>query len=328
VSVARALGSALVLILTVTGCDGDDGAAGSVAPTAAGVRWQTLPPMPTARSEVAAATDGQRIVVAGGFDASGATVATVHVLDVATTAWSRGPDLPLAVNHTMAAHLDDGFVVLGGYLGPLADPTDRVFALRDGAWEELPALPEPRAAGGAAVVDGLLYVAGGVGPDGALAREVFVFDPDMGSWSVKGGPPTPREHLGVAGRDEELFVVGGRTGSIGSNLDTAEALDVGSGGWRALPPVPTARGGSAAAATANGYVVSAGGEADVTFDDAEAFDVRTRRWIRLPPMPTARHGLGVVAVGTVVYTVAGGTEPGLSVSDTVEAIDLAPLRSV
>lgn len=44
-------------------------------------------------------------------------------------------------------------------------------------------------------------------------------------------------------------------------------------------------------------------------------------------MPTARHGLGVVAVGTVVYVIAGGTEPGLSVSDVVETIDLSPLRT-
>jgi hypothetical protein len=52
----------------------------------------------------------------------------------------------------------------------------------------------------------------------------------------------------------------------------------------------------------------------------EAFDVGTGQWLSLPHMPTERHGLGVVAVGTVVYTIAGGTVPGLSVSDAVEAI--------
>jgi hypothetical protein len=189
-------------------------------------------------------------------------------------------------------------------------------------------MPAARSAGGAAVVDGMLYVVGGIGPDGGLADDAFAFDPAPGSWTVVDGPPTAREHLGVAGSNGELFVLGGRTGGIGSNLDAAEALDVASGEWRALPPMPTARGGSAAAAASNGYVVSAGGEADVTFDEAEAFDVGSQRWIQLPPMPTARHGLGVVAVGTVVYTLAGGTEPGLSVSSAVEAIDLEGLRSV
>jgi hypothetical protein len=91
--------------------------------------------------------------------------------------------------------------------------------------------------------------------------------------------------------------------------------------------MPTARGGSAATATSNGYVVSAGGEAGSTFDEAEAYDVRVERWLALPPIPTARHGLGMVAVGTVAYAIAGGTEPGLSVSDVVETIDLSSLRS-
>ena len=104
-------------------------------------------------------------------------------------------------------------------------------------------------------------------------------------------------------------MVGGRTAGIGSNLDAAEA-----------------RGGSAAAATSNGLVVSAGGEADATFDEVEAYDVSADRWYSLPPMPTARHGLAVVVVGTVVYTIAGGTVPGLSVSNAVEMIDVSPLR--
>jgi Kelch motif protein len=326
VLIRRGVRTSLALVLLLPACTDDGSAAPSSVPTAGELRWETLASLPTARSEVAAATDGERVLVAGGFERSGATIPTVEVLDLATITRHSGPDLPLAVNHPMAAGLDGTIVVVGGYQGPgLGNPTDRVFALRDGAWEELPPMPAPRAAGGATVVEGRLYVAGGVGPDGRLAEETFVFDPSAGLWSVIEGQPTGREHLGVAGLDGELFVVGGRTGGIGSNLAAAEALDLAAGSWRALPRMPTARGGSAATATSNGYVVSAGGEADRAFDEAEAYDVRGERWLSLPPMPTARHGLGVVAVGTVVYAIAGGTEPGLSVSGAVEAIDLAPL---
>jgi hypothetical protein len=73
--------------------------------------------------------------------------------------------------------------------------------------------------------------------------------------------------------------------------------------------------------------VAAGGEADTTFEEVEAYDVESARWLSLPPLPTPRHGLGVVARDTVVYVVAGGPWPGLSVSNAVEGIDLAPLRS-
>jgi hypothetical protein len=312
-------------VLILTSCTGGEPERSPV-PTVSGVSWESLEPMPTPRSEVAAATDGERIVVAGGFAEDGSTVATVEIFDVETGAWTPGPALPLPVNHAMASSFDGTVAVLGGYVGPgLAGPTDRAYVLRGDGWEELPPMPEPRGAGGAAEVDADIVVAGGVGP-GGLAKEAFRFDVESGEWSVIDGPPTGREHLGVAGLDGRVYVVGGRTGGIGSNLDAAEVYDATDDRWRTLPPMPTARGGSAAAATTNGFVVSVGGEEESgTFADAEALDVTRERWLSLPPTPTARHGLGVVAVGTVVYAIAGGETPGLSVTGTVEAIDVAPL---
>src|SRR5918911_1645454 len=53
-------------------------------------------------------------------------------------------------------------------------------------WRSLPPLPAPRAAGGAAVVRGRLYVAGGVGPAG-LARQTFVLDLRRRRWSSLPG---------------------------------------------------------------------------------------------------------------------------------------------
>jgi non-specific serine/threonine protein kinase len=91
-----------------------------------------------------------------------------------------------------------------------------------------------------------------------------------------------------------------------------------------LPAAPTER--TEAAATANGFVVAVGGEGSATFEEAEALDVDAGAWRSLPPMPTPRHGLGVAAIGGVLYTLAGGPQPGLHVAATAEAIDLAPLR--
>jgi Kelch motif len=328
VTLPAKLGLLVVLAALLVSCTDDSGVTSSPAPTVDGLAWTTLAPMPTPRSEVAAASDGERIVVAGGFDEAGASTATVEILDLSTGTWRAGPDLPVAVNHAMASAFDGTVAVVGGYGGPgLSGPTDQAFVLRGNAWEELPPMPAPRGAGGAATVDGRLVIAGGVGPDG-LAADMFVLDPVTGRWAATEGPPTGREHLGVSGLGDHLYVVGGRTGGIGSNLAAAEAYDIEAGSWRGLPQMPTARGGSAAAATTNGFVVSAGGEEEAgTFAEAEAFDVRAHRWVSLPPMPTARHGLGVVAVGTVVYTIAGGEVPGLSVTGTVESIDLAPLAS-
>ena len=292
-----------------------------VTPTeAGGAAWRRLAPVPTERTEVAAATVGRRIWVLGGYTPDGATVATAEVYDTTTDSWSRGPDLPVAVNHAMAATLDGVLYVAGGNDG--RGPSDQVARLDGDRWRRLAPLPRGRQAGGLVALDGRLYLVGGV-VEGGLASDSQVYEPAADRWSPAPGLPTRREHLGAAAAGGRVYVVGGRTGGIGSNLAAAEAFDPAAGRWSAVAPLPTARGGLAATATAGGQVVAVGGEADTTFPEAEALDTRTGRWRSLPPLPTPRHGLGVVAVGEVVYVLAGGPRPGLHTSAANEAIDLS-----
>lgn len=286
--------------------------------------WRSLAPVPTERTEVAAALLEGRIYVAGGFAAPNRTVETVEVYDIAADEWIAGPPLPLPVNHAMATATESEVFLFGGFTaeGP---PSDRAFVLRGEAWEELARMPEPRGAGGAVVAGGLVYVVGGVGPDG-VAEQTMVYDPNTGRWSFAAGLGRPREHLGVGVAEDTVFAVGGRAGTL-SGFGDLESYDPGADRWTPLAGMPTPRGGMAAAGTSNGFVVAVGGEEEGgTFDEAEAFDVEGERWLTLPPLPTARHGLGVVADGTTVYVLAGGPDPGLAFSGAVESIDLAPLR--
>jgi N-acetylneuraminic acid mutarotase len=284
-----------------------------------GAAWRALAPVPSARTEVAAAAVGERIWVLGGYAPDGATVATAEVYDTAADRWARGPDLPVAVNHAMAATLDGALYVAGGNDGD--GPSSQLARLEGDGWRRLAPLPQGRSAGGLAALDGRLYLVGGV-VEGGLAGDTQVYDPAADRWSAAPGLPTPREHLGVAAAGGKVYVVGGRVGGVGGNLAAAEAFDPASGRWAAVAGLPTPRGGLAAAATAGGQVVAVGGEASATFKEAEALEVASGRWRSLPPLPTPRHGLGVVAVGDTVYVLAGGPQPGLHTSSANEAIDL------
>src|ERR671923_297805 len=117
--------------------------------------------------------------------------------------------------------------------------------LPGGSGRALPPLPAPRAAGGAAVVRGRLYVAGGVGPVG-LARQTFVFDLRRCRWSSLPGP-TPREHLAVTAARGRLYALAGRKAGFDANTTIFESLAPPARRWRGLPPVPAARGGTGAA---------------------------------------------------------------------------------
>lgn len=296
--------------------------AGAAARAPAQGTWEQHPPIPVARTEVAAAAAAGRIVVVGGFLADGDTTARADEYTPATRRWRRLPDLPVAVNHAMAASWNGRVYVAGGYAGSRRALRD-AFVLDSGGWRRLPSMPAPRAAAGAAVVAGKLYVAGGVTEDvrgaRALARQALVFDLRRRRWSTIPGP-TPREHLAVAAVRGRVYALAGRLAGLDTNLRILQRYAPASRRWVRLPPVPASRGGTGAAGSGR-LLVSIGGEAPTgTISSVYAYDVVTRRWRRLADLPTPRHGLGVVTMGQRVYAIAGGPRPGLTVSDANEAL--------
>jgi Kelch motif protein len=290
--------------------------------------WKRAAPIPLPRAEVASAAVGDEIVVVGGFLEGGASSSRVDAYSPARNRWRRLPNLPVAVNHPMAAAARGRLYVLGGY--GVAGPTRTAFAFFQGRWTRLPDLPEARAAAGAAVVGRTLYVMGGVTDGGRignreLARTALAFDLDRQSWSTIQGP-TPREHLGVTAARGAVYVVAGRTAGFDTNLDLVEAYVPSRRAWSRLPPVPGRRGGTGATVASNS-IVSAGGEAaEGTIRSVYRFDLATRQWRRLPDMLTPRHGLAVVGFRSRVYTLAGGPTPGLSVSGANEYLTLGRAR--
>jgi N-acetylneuraminic acid mutarotase len=290
----------------------------------AGAKWSRGMPLPVARGEVAAALVGGQIYVVGGFVAGGENSPRVDAYSPAAKSWRQIPDLPLPVDHAMAAGYRGTLYVVGGY-GPSRSRLTTLFAYSGGSWARLTPMPEQRAAGGAVVVNGKLYVVGGTasstiaGPLAAsrLATTMLAYDIAARRWSTLRGA-TPREHLAVTALGGRIYAIGGRKAGADTNLDLVEVYSPQKRRWKRLPRVPGKRGGTGAAATGR-WIVSVGGETvSKTIASVYRFDVRRRRWSRLPSLPTPRHGLGVVAFGKRVYVIGGGTSPGLAVSSANE----------
>ena len=287
---------------------------------AAALAWASAAPLPQPRSEVGAAALAGEIAVVGGFNGDGSSSARLDLYSPARGVWHRGPDLPVALNHAAVAAGGGRLYVVGGYSGGLVDKLRRAFVLEGGRWRELPRPPLARAAAGAAVVRGKLYVVGGRGPVG-LARAMLVLDLATGRWSLAPGP-TPREHLAVTAAAGQVYALGGRRAGYDTNLRAFESYSPADRVWHRLPALPSARGGTGAA-VAGGTIVSVGGEEPAgSIASVYGYDLARGVWHRLPGLPTPRHGLGVAAVGTRVYAVGGGPEPGLTVSDANEVLDL------
>jgi N-acetylneuraminic acid mutarotase len=285
--------------------------------------WRRAASVPTPRTEVAAAAANGEAVVVGGFLADGSTTGRAEAYSPTTNRWRRLADLPAPVNHAAGSAWRGRMLVAGGYAGD-GVPSSAAWQLVRGRWTPLPPLPEPRGAAAGAVAGDTFYVVGGVTstPLGReLAKRALALDLTTGRWRTIAGP-TPREHLAGTAWRGRVYALGGRLAGYDTNLDHAEVYDPATGRWRRLPPLPEARGGTGAAAIA-GRIVSVGGEAPAgTIRRVYAYDLATRRWRRLADLPTPRHGLGVVALGGRVRVLAGGPNPGLTVSGANESLNV------
>jgi len=284
--------------------------------------WTAGAPMPTARSEIAAAELGGRIYVAGGLAQFGTTDA-FEVYDPASNSWKELAPLPEGRHHLALTALGDKLYLTGGYADLSFSPnrkTGWAYDPKKNEWQPIADMPGPRAAHRTAAVGGKLFVAGGVGPN-PLA--LWAYDPASDSWEAELAElPTGREHLTVTGSGGKLYVIAGRWGN--QNLKVVEAYDPASNSWKPLADLPAPRG-ALTAAVIDGRIHVTGGEdlnsAD-TYADHWIYDPASDRWEQAEAMPTSRHGLDSAASGGRWYVIGGGTGAGFrtffTLSDAVE----------
>jgi len=244
------------------------------------------------------------------------------VYDPATDRWREGPTLPTTIHHSALVGTSDGLLLLGGYpQAALEGPTDAVFSLAPGAseWVAGVPLPEPRAAGAAAWDGERVVYGGGVGPAG-VSDTVWALA--GGSWSVVGRLSRAREHTSAtSGGDGLTWFMGGRAAGVG-NMGT---VDVVSGTTvRLVGEVPTTRGGVAAFWWPATGACLVGGEGPAgTNPEVECIDA-DGRVTELPRLQVARHGVAAAVIDGLALVGLGGPQPGLFVSDALEALPLEP----
>lgn len=187
-------------------------------------------------------------------------------------------------------------------------------------------MPTPRSTAAGAVIDGKLYVVGGV--DKAYStRPVFdvleVYDPEANTWTVLEPMPTKRWGPGAGVIDGKLYVIGGAL-SAREYFSTLEIYDPATDTWTTGQSMPTSRYGPAVAGI-DGKLYVAGGltwnAQTQTHEDIavlEVYDPATNSWTTDYPMPTGR-GQGSAGVIEGGFFVVGGYLSGQIVTDVLEA---------
>jgi N-acetylneuraminic acid mutarotase len=173
-------------------------------------------------------------------------------------------------------------------------------------WYKRAELPEGRAyTSGAAVINGKIYVPGGVSLYSSLTRSLFVYTPGTDTWATKANHPVPTAWGASAAINGKLFVFTPRYGDTGPRL---YRYDPGSNTWtkRANPPHDH-RQPASGVIDGKFYVVGGAAPAAGKTQTAvlDVYDPGTNTWTTKKAMPTARYGAAAQALGGKLYVVGG-----------------------
>jgi glucose/arabinose dehydrogenase/N-acetylneuraminic acid mutarotase len=289
--------------------------------------WSTKKPMPQSVLDAGgAALDGRLYVVAG--KTSGGHQTTMYIYDPTSDTWSSGPALPgPAVENPALVPHDGKLYVFGGSTAPFSGAVANasVFDPSAGSWATLPPMAVARGGATAQVLGGRIYVAGGMGDDGASLASVEILDPTSRTWSSAPSMPTRRDNPGSAVLNGKFYVFGGRIreangSTVNGALTSVEMFDPVASTWTARAPMPTGRR-AVVVGTIGGRAQIMGGEGggSAAFVQNEEYDPAADSWRTLRAMPTGRHGAAAATIGGVVYVAGGGPNSGTSFTSVLEA---------
>jgi N-acetylneuraminic acid mutarotase len=188
---------------------------------------------------------GSRLYLAGGYKATALT-RTLYAYNPTTKTWNTKASLPVTSGCGGSGVISGKLYVFTGCTRSSTGVTIRVGRLHrydpsTNTWTTLASAPAAHYQPAVGVLNGKLYVAGGIDAAGSASQRLDVYTPATNSWSTKKSMPTARRGAAGAVVGNRFHVIGGQTS--GTYLKTVEAYDPVTNFWVPRAPVPTARAG-------------------------------------------------------------------------------------
>lgn len=184
--------------------------------------------------------------------------------------------------------------------------TVEVYDTTTDQWTKFRDLPKPLHHSGVAVLDGVLYVIGGMEKfSSSPTSDVFAYYEGSDEWVTKTPLPSPRSAFATALMDRSIYIIGGTdlTGETNDLFVYKPDTDL----WETKTSPPTKRDYMEAAGI-NGKLYVAGGRSGSIRSALallEIYDPVTDMWTFGAPLPFARGGLGGAALEGL-FMIAGG----------------------
>jgi serine/threonine protein kinase/N-acetylneuraminic acid mutarotase len=271
--------------------------------------WTSLPELPGRRSDFGVANADGRLVVVGGVS-QGEVLNSVVAFDLAAQSWNGLPDLGSARHGMAVAGVGKTIYAIGGASGVGdAEITPSAESLKlaprkpqpASEWRNLPNAPTARLMMASTVLDGKIWIAGGMLGHAETLDTFESYDPQTGEWQSHPPLPIPLNHATAAAYHGEVVVIGGATDTLAEASNKVFAFR--NGKWEELPALKYARAAAAAAVVGDKLVVVGGQNDKQLVKPTEVFDGES--WTQAADMPTPREHLAAVSDGVYVYAVGG-----------------------
>jgi Kelch motif len=189
------------------------------------------------------------------------------------------------------------------------------FNTSTGKWVSKAPLPAKRAwPSGAAVINGKIYVPGGLNPNGNPTKTLYVYDPGTNTWSTKAPLPVASARGAAAAINGKLYVLTPK-----ATTSVLHRYDPASNTWTARATVQRAHLYPASGVIDGKlYVVGTVNSDKTPMYGTSVYNPATNTWAVRQDMPGGHVGAGSGVLDNKLYVVGGGPMPGTVESSIVK----------
>ncbi len=157
----------------------------------------------------------------------------------------------------------------------------------------------------AVVINGIVYVGGGLWGSDAERCTVCRYHPEEDKWARL--LPSPVKYFGVGQVLGQLVLVGGRVASTGKVTGDVHVFISESQQWeRSIPAMPTARLALSVVSHSTVLIACGGSDgSDRALPTVELYNSEASQWYQCPPLPSPRYWISTVTIGDTLF-LAGG----------------------
>jgi N-acetylneuraminic acid mutarotase len=196
--------------------------------------------------------------------------------------------------------------------------TTQAYSPLTNTWTTAPLLPAKRHHIQPVVVQGKIYVIGGlVQWPGPSVNTVYMLDtahPELG-WQTRAPLPTSRGALGCAALGVRIYCAGGLSSTANNTaINVMEVYNTVTNTWATLAPMPRPRDHFQAAIVDGRFYAISGRNTDVLakYPNTDIYDIDTDTWFEGAPIPTPRGGFATAVMQGRIIIIGGEGNPALS----------------